>query len=668
MPKKQKVKAEDLYKLELISDLQISPDGESIIYAQQRIEAKTEKKYSNLWVVSTKNGKARQFTFGNQVDRSPRWSPDGSTIAFLSNRDNEKQFQIYLIPTQGGEAKCLTKAQGEFATIAWSPDGKQIVSQFRKKDKDAIEREQDEQKKKLGVVERHIQRVFYKLDGYGFLPKERWHIWTFDAKNGRGKQLTDGDIHDELHPTFSPDGKFIAFVSNRTPNPDLDPDAVDLFIVPANGGEMIKISTPIGGKYLPSFSPDGQYIAYIGKEGKGNWWKNDNLWVVPIDNSKPAKNLTKKYDFHISIATINDTNNGAAALVKPTWSLDGKRIFFQVSKHGSTNLYSVNTQGNELCEEIPGSGVVGVYSFDETQEKLAYFQGTMVDPGQIFIQERSSRTSRQLTHLNQRLLKAKDLGTIEEVWITGSDGNDIQGWILKPPGFNPKEKYPSILEIHGGPLAQYGNFFMHEFFFLAAQGYVVHFCNPRGGQGYGEEHAKAIWGDWGNKDYLDLMAWTDFIAKKPYIDRKNMGVTGGSYGGYMTLWIIGHTKRFKAAVAQRVVSNFVSMWGSSDMNWVFQQVINNKPPWEDIESVWDHSPMKYIGNAKTPTLLIHSENDNRCPIEQGEQAFVALKYLGVDCEMVRYPEEPHGLSRSGRTDRRVSRLKHILRWFDKYLH
>jgi dipeptidyl aminopeptidase/acylaminoacyl peptidase len=208
---------------------------------------------------------------------------------------------------------------------------------------------------------------------------------------------------------------------------------------------------------------------------------------------------------------------------------------------------------------------------------------------------------------------------------------------------------------------------MHEFYFLAAHGYVVYFCNPRGGQGYGEEHARAIWNDWGGADYEDLMAWADFVQRKPYVDPHRMGVTGGSYGGYMTNWIIGHTDRFQAAVTQRSVSNLISMYGSSDYNWAFQYEFGDQPPWESFENYWRQSPMKYIGNAKTPTLVIHSENDLRCPVEQDEQVFVALKKLGVDTEMIRFPDEPHGLSRGGRTDRRVERLKHILRWFDRYL-
>jgi dipeptidyl aminopeptidase/acylaminoacyl peptidase len=291
----------------------------------------------------------------------------------------------------------------------------------------------------------------------------------------------------------------------------------------------------------------------------------------------------------------------------------------------------------------------------------------VTDLGQVWVQDVATGRSRKLTCVNETLLSDRDLGKVEEVWFKGAAGNDLQGWILKPPGFDEAKKYPSILQIHGGPRVQYGNFFTHEFYWLAAHGYVVHFCNPRGGLGYGEEHAKAIVGNWGTADYDDLMAWVDFIQQKPYIDDERMGVTGGSYGGYMTAWIIGHTDRFKAAVAQRCISNLISYYGSSDGNWSNQDEWGDMPPWEDVERYWRQSPMKHIGNVTTPTLVIHSEQDLRCPIEQGEQVFVALKRLGVDTEMVRFPDESHDLSRGGRTDRRIERLRHILRWFDRYL-
>ncbi|MEW6717340.1 MAG: S9 family peptidase [Chloroflexota bacterium] len=665
MPRKIPMQAEDLYLFTLITSSEISPNGKHIVYSLQRVDKEKEKKYINLWIVSTRGGRAKQFTFGDQVDTMPKWSPDGSTIAFLSNRGDEKQNQIYLIPLDGGEARPLTKFQGNIGKFEWSPNRKQLVLESQKKDPQELEREKDEQKKKLGVVDRHITRLFYKMDGEGYLPKERWHIWTVNARTGRGKQLTDSNIHDEWNPRWSPDGKHIVYCSNITPDPDRDPDAVDIFILPASGGEPTKVNTPYGPKNLPSFSPDGHWIAYIGNEGTGDWWKNDNLWIVPADSSQTAINLTGKYDLHVNEYTINDM--GSPAKIPPTWSKDGECLYFQTIHHGSTLLKSIDRRGEHLQTIIEGPGVVKDFSLDKENRLLAYSLGEMKDPCQIWVTKLDGKHSRCLTRVNQKLLKARDLGEIEEVWFEGLQGDKLQGWILKPPGFDPQKKYPSILEIHGGPLVQYGHFFMHEFFFLTANGYVVYFSNPRGGRGYGEAHGRAIWSNWGEADYADLMAWADFIERQPYIDKDRMGVTGGSYGGFMTTWIIGHTDRFKAAVTQRQLSNFVDFWGSTDFNWIWQQMFFDRRPWEDLEKYWHHSPMKYIGNAKTPTLVIHSEQDMRCPIAQGEQVYVALKTLGVETEMVHFPDEPHGLSRIGRTDRRIARLKHILRWFDKYL-
>ncbi len=667
--KRRKIKASDLYRFELVTYAEMSPDGRYVVYAQQRVDKKTQKKYANLWLAPVEGGKPRQFTFGDHVDSLPRWSPDGQTLAFISNRRDAKQPQIFLMPFAGGEARPLTDLKGDFKAFAWAPDGARLAVEFRLRDKAVLEREADPQKKELGLVARHITRVHYSFDGEGFFPEERWHVWTVDAVTGKAKQLTQDARYDEHDPTWSPDGKWLVFRSNRAADPDLDPDAIDLFVISAEGGDLRLLPAPVGDKSLPSVSPDGQWIAYYATEGRGDWWKNPNLWVLPFTGDAPARNLTAAHDAAFSTFALNDM--GGLAQMPPVWARDGQTLYAQICQHGNITLHAVAVSDGALAPVVAMPGGVGAFSFDAAQARLAYIFATFEDPLQVWVKDlgadAEASPARALTKINRALLRKLQLGALEEVWFEGADGNQLQGWILKPPDFDPKRAYPSILEIHGGPLAMYGNLFMHEFQYLAAGGYVVYFSNPRGGLGYGEAHAKAIWGGWGDRDYADLMAWTDYMTAQPYIDPARMGVTGGSYGGYMTVWIIGHTERFKAAVTQRCVSNLISMWGSSDNNWVFQMPFGDQPPYMSIEHLWDCSPMKYIGAAKTPTLVIHSEKDLRCPIEQGQQVFVALKTLHVPTEFVVFPEESHGLSRIGRTDRRIERLRSIRGWFDRYL-
>lgn len=661
--KQKRITADDLYKIKLISTCALSPDGQTVIYPVHWVDKFTEKKHANLWAVDTKSSEARQMTFGKQSDTNPKWSPDGKKIALTSNRAGSTQ--LYIMNFKGGEAEKVTDIKGSIGHFEWSPDGKKILFNLQRKSKTAIAQEQDAKKKELGIVARHYTKASYKFDGMGYKTDTHWGISVLTLKTKKIQHLTKGKKHDENRPTWSPDGKKIAYTSNVSKDAHLTGEKVDLFVMEVKTKKKQKIGTQDGQLEMPSWSPDGKWLAYYAKDGL-EWYLNTNLWRVKADGSEEAENLTKQYDLNLDTYTVNDTM-GAPVHAAPIWSNDGKSIVVQAAKHGKVTIHRLTLADKSLSTILDKKGVVSCVSYDAKQKSLATILGTMTDPCQIVL-KKEGEDLKVLTDLNKKLLENRDLGgDIEEVWFKGEDGNDLQGWIVKPPNFNPKKKYPSILQIHGGPLLQYGEAFTHEFYYLAAKGYVVYFSNPRGGQGYGEEHAKAIWNDWGGKDYKDLMSWTDYIAKQSYIDTKRMGVTGGSYGGYMTNWIIGHNDRFKGAVTQRCVSNLISMWGSSDGNWIFQQCFGNKPPFENMENFWRMSPIKYIGNAKTPTLVIHSEKDYRCNLEQGEQVYIALKKLGVDTELVIFPEESHGMSRMGRTDRRVVRLEHIGRWFDKYL-
>jgi dipeptidyl aminopeptidase/acylaminoacyl peptidase len=431
---KRTMNAEDLYRFQIISGARLAPDGENIVFSVQRVDQKTEKKYSNLWMVNVADETLTRFTYGDHNESSPKWSPDSSQIAFLSNRgDKEKPAQIYLISMQGGEARPLTSIKGNINSIDWSPDGTQLLCTIRKSDPEEIERQEDEQKKKLGVVFRHYERVFYKLDGSGYRSKERDHLWIVDANTGEAVQLTDHPVFDEGSPTWSPDGKYIAFISNREEDPDFFPDRTDLYIMPFSGGDFRKIETPVGNKDLPSFSPDGKWIAYIGSEGENQSYKNDNLWVVPADGSSKPVNLTEKYDLHVSASTINDV--GTPETMPPAWSSDGQQLYFQVVLHGSTILYRTDRNGKNLQPVIGEGGVVGSFTFDKKQNRMGYFYGEMDNPGQVHLREMETGETRKLTAFNEDWLAEVDLGEMEEVWFKGPDGNDLQGWILKTARF-----------------------------------------------------------------------------------------------------------------------------------------------------------------------------------------------------------------------------------------
>ena len=663
--KKRSITAEDLLKLKFIRSVAISPDEKQIAYSLEWIDAEENKYYSNIWLVSAKGGKPRQFTHGKVKDGKPCWSSDGKRIAFISKR-NEKQ-GIYIIPADGGESRKLVEMDGTFSSLSWSPNGKSLLCTFRKNDP-TPKADKDKAEKKQPVV-RHITRLFYKHDGEGFRPKDGFHLWIFASDTGKGKQITKGK-YDERAPAFSPDGKRIAFVSNHSKDPDFDSLRDDLWIVSKDGDRIKKIPTPAGPIESPTWSPDGKRIAYLGHTNPNDAWgvTNYHVWVVPMNAKGKAKDLMPNFDRMAMDMTLSDMRAVHDASY-PVWSADGKQIYFLGSDQGNAHLFLVKSSGGNPARLI--SRPMELINFDTSgsKDQFALLVSDQLNPGDIWLLNLSTKQSskaKRLTDVNRELFANIELSQPEEIHYPSHDGTKIQAWIMKPIGFKRGKKYPAVVQVHGGPRAQYGNTFFHEFQLLAANGYVVFYANPRGSQGFGEAFADAITKDWGETDFKDVMAGVDYLETKDYVDSKRIGVMGGSYGGYMTNWLVGHTDRFKAAVTQRSVTNLISFFGSSDIGYDDWREFGGHP-WDNFDEYVRMSPITYAKDMKTPLLIIHSENDLRCPIEQAEQLFIALKVLGRKVEFLRFPEETHDLSRNGRPDRRIERLKRTIDWFDRHL-
>ncbi|MFQ6604342.1 MAG: prolyl oligopeptidase family serine peptidase [Fidelibacterota bacterium] len=656
---KKRIQINDLYRLKLVSDPQISPDGQQVCFVREIMSKKDRKYYSTLWAVNNNGRNLHPLTGGKQQDRLPRWSPDGKRLAFVRQEDHKDQ--IWILPLTGGEALPLTQLKhGSISQLTWSPDGKNIAFLFHPQGKEV-------KRKKDGSAEipvyRHITRLWFRLDGQGFFDSEYTHVWIADARTGKAKQLVQGN-YDDAYPCWTPDNKEIVFVSSRFSNWEQRLEEQCIYRVPASGGDVTEIKTPEGPVEGLAVSPDGLWVAYLGHMEPYHSWGavNYHLNVVSIDG-KTHKEIGKTLDRTALSLTIGDVTP-SFVVTSPVWSSDGTTVYYIVSSEGRQIIMGARISEGETFPVACEDGVAVFFSFSAARDALVFQKATLASPDEVYYASLSD-PEKQITHLNRAYLNSRDFRVPEEIWFENM-GQALQGWLVKPPDFDPENHYPLILNIHGGPRGQYGRTFFHEMLVLAANGYVVLYTNPRGSQGYGMEFAHAITARWAEPAMGDLMAGVDYVLAQGSVDEKRMGVTGGSYGGYMTNWIVTHSNRFAAAVTQRSVSDLSSMFGNSDIGWDLNYEFGGAP-WEKRDTYTKWSPITYIRDCHTPLLVIHSENDLRCNVEQGDQMYTALKFLQRDVEYVRFPEEPHGLSRHGRPDRREARLQFMLKWFDKYL-
>lgn len=672
----------DLFKFVWAADPQISPDGSRVAFVRVWVNQKADRYDSALWIVPTAGGPARQLTAGPR-DSSPRWSPDGKQLAFVRSAEKEgkpQPPQIYLLAFDGGEAQPLTNIPRGAGAPEWSPDGKTIAfsssEDLSKKEKAMTEGGEVKEKPPERVSDvRVITRATYRFNGPGYLnPKAKTHIWTVAAPASPGetpkaKQITRGNF-DEGNFSWSPDGKRIYFTANRVLEPYYEPPHTDLYSIAPDGSDEKKIIGFDGGMRGYSFGDDGKRIAFGGSLTRKpiQSYTQPDLFVANNEAGAAPKNLTANYDFDIGGGIGGDQRaprGGSPGSV--IWSKDGRWLFVSVAEHGRANLKRIDAATGKVEAVTTGDHDVQAYTATPDASKMALLISSSVNIGDIFLLDTASGRLTQLTKINDELFSQLNLTHPEEVWYTSFDGRKIQGWIQKPPNFDASKKYPFILEIHGGPHAAYGFTFTHEFQWMAAKGYVVLYTNPRGSTSYGQDFGNIIQYNYPGDDYKDLMAGVDEVLKRGYIDESKMGVTGGSGGGVLTNWTVGHTQRFKAAVSQRSISDWAGFWYTADFT-LFQPTWFRGAPWEDPQDFVNRSPITHIKNVTTPMMFIEGEADWRTPPNEGGEAmFRALKYRKIPTVMVRFPNESHELSRSGAPWHRVERLQHIVNWFDKYL-
>jgi dipeptidyl aminopeptidase/acylaminoacyl peptidase len=648
--------ADDLLRLTLIGEPALSPDGRSVAVAVSRLDADRDDYRSAIWLVPTEGGEPRQLTAGTHRDTAPRWSLHGDQLAFLSDRDTETP-QLWLLPVSGGEARRVTGLENAVSDPVWAPDGRRIafVSRLTPPDNNP------------GSDVRVINDARYKADGDGFLDGKWRHLWVVDVESDdvAPARITDGDF-DHLSPAWSPTGREIAFVANREPNWQLH-RARDLWSIAPGGGPPRRLTAGDGRFGLPAWSPDGRQIACVGDRKLGREAPNDELWLIPAAGGEP-RSLTAAFDRSVGDAAIADIGQFPAQ--RPLWSADGATIAFLASDRGDTQLWEVAAAGGPVRALTSGERRIAAFDRSADPERLIIATSDPVTPFEIHRVE-MDRSEKPLTRFNAAWVAETAAAWPEPVTVAAPDGQAVDGWILRPPDAAPGHDYPAILEIHGGPHAMYGTSFFHEFQLLAARGFVVIYANPRGSVGYGEAFAQALHAAWGENDTPDLLAMLDQAIAAGGIDPGRVGVTGGSYGGFMTNWLLGHSDRFKAGVTQRSLSNLYSLYGTDDIAVVSLDVEFGGPPWSEANHGRDRylalSPITYVERITAPLLIMHSELDYRCPIEQAEQLFIALKRLGREVVFVRFPDESHGLSRSGKPKHRLERLRRIVNWFDEHL-
>ena len=644
-------KSEDIFNLEYVSEVQVSPNGKYVAYVRRSNDIMSDSSRANVWLASVDGKSHRPLLSSKKSYYSIRWSPDGSRLAYLSNEEGKPQLYVRWMDT--GQTALVTNVTSNPSNITWSPDGKHIAFTMSV---DAKEKPLDVKmpKKPDGAKWspsfQYITKARYQADGRGILEPAYTHIFIVPADGGTARQLTSGNYHHNGRLSFSPDSDKIYFSANRSDNWEYEPVEGDIFSVDMMGN-IAQLTNDKGLESSPVVSPDGKHIAYARRDDEKVMYKNSYLYVMKSDGTD-AKNLTKDVD--------NSVSNFH-------WK-DNKHVYFQQSVRGLAQVDVVSLSGSvkAVAKGLGGTTLGRPYVFGTyhaVDDVVAYTKGRTDRPADLYV---TTRNERQLTALNEDVLGHKQLGEVKEIVYPSSiDGEEIQGWYILPPNYDSSKTYPLILEIHGGPNLAYGPVFTAELQRMAAEGYVVFYDNHRGSTGYGERFALLLQGKYSSEyDFSDHMSGVDALIEKGIADPERLFITGGSAGGIASAYAIGLTNRFKAAVVAKPVINWLSKVLTADSG--LYQIPFQFPgmPWDNVEHYWKRSPLSLVGNVTTPTMLITGVEDKRTPMSETEQFYQALKIQKVDSVLVKVPGSPHGIA--SKPSRMIGKVENILAWFKKY--
>jgi dipeptidyl aminopeptidase/acylaminoacyl peptidase len=645
----------DVFQLEYGSDPQISPDGARIVYVRNSMDIMKDRSRSKLWIVDFDGSDHRKLTTGEGDESSPRWSPDGKKLAYVT--DTEEGSEIFLRWMDSGQTAKLTQLRRPPRALVWAPDGKSIAFSMLVPEPPPklVEPPKEPEGAKWADPPRVTIRLRHEADGVGYLEHGYYHLFVLPVEGGTPRQVTSGSFHHRNAPAWTPDGKSLVFSANR--NPDWEHEFVnsEIYSVSIDDGSIRALTDRNGPDSSPAVSPDGKRIAYIGFDDKIQTYQVAQLYVMNLDGGD-KRVVTAELDRSVS---------------SPIWDSEGLGLYIQFDDQGNTKIGYVTLDGDVsgVAGNLGGTSLGRPYgggSFSVASNGRFAFTETHPEyPADIAVGEGVGTRVRHVTRLNQDLLGHRDLGKVEEIWYESSyDQRRIQGWILTPPGFDLDAKYPLILEIHGGPIANYGDRFTAEFQLYAAAGYVVFYANPRGSTGYGEEFGNLLYHDYPGQDYDDLMSGVDAVISKGYIDEDNLFVTGGSAGGIMTAWIVGKTSRFRAAVVAKPVVNWYSKVLVADNYYSYHKYRYPGSPWENPEAYMKYSPISLVGNVSTPSMVMVGTADLRTPLSESKQFYHALKLRKVDTALVEIPGASHAITR--RPSQLITKVAHVLAWFEKY--